>query len=147
MKYSTRLADTLHILCLIALHEDKLSLSSQGIADSVCTNPSYVRQLMGLLRKAEIVHSVKGHPRPRLARSAAFITLFDVYRAIEGEKPLLHQDIHTNPNCGVGVNIQYVVGDCYQKIQQKAEQEMQNISLADILMQYEKRLEYIHNLA
>lgn len=32
------------------------------------------------------------------------LTLLDVYRDIEGDKPILHQDTHTNPDCGVGVN-------------------------------------------
>ena len=29
------------------------------------------------------------------------ITMLDIYRAVEGEKPLLHLDIDTNPECGV----------------------------------------------
>ena len=59
-------------------------------------------------------------------------------------KPLLHQDIHTNPACGVGVNIQLVLQDFYLDIQKTAEQRMQEITLKDVLEQYHMKLEGIH---
>ena len=62
-------------------------------------------------------------------------------RQVEGNKPLLHQDIHTNPACGVGVNIQLVLRDFYLDIQKTAEQRMQEITLKDVLEQYHKKLE------
>ena len=109
MKYPTRLSDAVHILTFIALNPD-CDLTSNKLAESVQTNPAYVRQLMSALRKGGLLVSVKGHPRPALAREPKKITLLDAYRAVEGNKPLLHQDIHTNPACGVGVNIQLHCG-------------------------------------
>jgi len=102
MKYPTRLSDAVHILAFIALYPD-CDLTSNKLAESVQTNPAYVRQLMSALRKGGLLVSVKGHPRPALAREPEKITLLDAYRAVEGNKPLLHQDIHTNPACGVGI--------------------------------------------
>ena len=104
------------------------------------TNPAFVRQLMSVMRKAGLVTSVRGHPRPSLARSASEISLFDIYRAVEGDKPLLHQDTHTNPECGVGVNIQYVLRECYDTVQEQAEEAMRAISLQDILDRYHVRI-------
>ena len=95
MKYPTRLSDAVHILAFIALYPN-CDLTSNKLAESVQTNPAYVRQLMSALRKGGLLVSVKGHPRPALAREPEKITLLDVYRAVEGNKPLLHQDIHTN---------------------------------------------------
>ena len=112
MKYSTRLSDAVHILAFIALYPD-CDLASNKLAESIQTNPAYVRQLMSALRKGGLLVSVKGHPRPALAREPEKITLLDAYRAVEGNKPLLHQDIHTNPACGVGVNIQLVLRGFY----------------------------------
>ena len=119
MKYPTRLSDAVHILAFIALYPD-CDLTSNKLAESIQTNPAYVRQLMYALRKGGLLVSVKGHPRP----------------AVEGNKPLLHQDIHTNPACGVGVNIQLVLRDFYLDIQKTAEQRMQEITLKDVLEQY-----------
>ena len=50
MKYSTRLSDAVHILAFIALYPD-CDLTSNKLAESIQTNPAYVRQLMSALRK------------------------------------------------------------------------------------------------
>ena len=132
MKYPTRLSDAVHILAFIALHPD-CELTSDKLAESVQTNPAYVRQLMSALRKGGLLTSVKGHPRPALAREPEKITLLDAYRAVEGDKPLLHQDTHTNPACGEGVNIQLALGDCYVMVQRRAEEAMRSITLQEVL--------------
>ena len=139
MKYSTRLSDAVHILAFIALYPN-CDLTSNKLAESIQTNPAYVRQLMSALRKGGLLVSVKGHPRPALAREPEKITLLDAYRAVEGNKPLLHQDIHTNPTCGVGVNIQLVIRDCYDLVQQQAEKAMEAITLQEILDRYLEKL-------
>lgn len=139
MKYSTKLSDTLHILAFIALFSD--GVTSAQIADSVRTHPSFVRQIISQLRKAGLVLSSRGKACTCLARPPEQISMYDVYRAVEGDKPLLHLDIHTNPECGVGVNIQYAIGGYYDLVQQAAFREMQQITLADILNSYHKRLQ------
>lgn len=142
MKYPTRLSDAVHILAFIALYQD-CDLTSNKLAESVQTNPAYVRQLMSALRKGGLLVSVKGHPRPALAREPEKITLLDAYRAVEGNKPLLHQDIHTNPACGVGVNIQLVLRDCYDLVQARAEEAMRSITLQEILERYTEKLSHL----
>ena len=139
MKYSTKLSDAVHILAFIVLHPDG-QMTSDRIAESIRTNPGCVRQLMSNMRKAGLLASVKGHPRPSLMKESAEISLLDVYRAVEGEKPLLHLDTHTNPECGVGINIQLSLSDSFHQIQLCAEKEMQVISLQDILKRYRARL-------
>ena len=135
MKYSTKLSDSIHIMALIALNQD-LNLSSTVIATSVKTNPAFVRQIMMKLKKADLMSSVTGHVKPALTRPAKQITLLDIYKAVEGDKPLLHLDTHTNPDCGVGMNIQLAPQDYYYEIQQAAENKMSKISLQDILDSY-----------
>ena len=140
MRYSTKVSHAVHILAYIALHPGRV-LTSDVIADSIQTNPGCVRQIMSALRKADLLSSVKGRPLPSLTRKPSAITLLDIYRAVEGNKPLLHPDTHTNPGCDVGVDIQLAVRDCFDQVQETAEQEMQNITLQQILDQYEKRHE------
>ena len=138
MKYSTKLSDAAHILAFIALHLD-CDLTSDKIAESVKTNPAYVRQLMSALRKGGLLTSVKGHPWPALAKEPWQISLLDIYRSVEGDKPLLHQDTHTNPACGVGVNIQLALRDCYDLVQARAEEAMDGITLQEVLDRYEEK--------
>ena len=93
MKYSTKLSDAVHILAFIVLNPNG-SLTSDSIAESVHTNPGCVRQLMSSLRRAGLISSVKGHPKPSLTKELSMITLLDIYRAVEGEmKSITLQDI------------------------------------------------------
>ena len=87
MKYSTKLSDTIHILIFIALG-DAEQLSSTKIAESIKTNPAYVRQLMATMKNAGIVVNTQGHANAALAKSADKINMYDIYRAVEGDKPL-----------------------------------------------------------
>lgn len=139
MKYSTKLSDAVHVLTLIAIHQDDFDLSSTSIAVSVKTNPGCVRQIMMKLRQSGLTSSVAGHVKPSLAKPAEQISLLDIYKAVEGEKPLLHLDTHTNPECGVGVNIQLALQEYYDKVQQDAEDSMRKISLQDIIHSFEER--------
>ena len=138
MKYPTKLSDAAHVLAFLALHPGT-AFTSERIAESVKTNPAYIRQLMSALRKAGLLASVKGHPRPTLVKEPEDITLLDVYRAIEGDKPILHQDTHTNPECGVGVNIQLTLRDYYDEIQKVAEDRMSTITLQNIIDTYRQK--------
>ena len=142
MKYSTKLSDAVHILAFIVLNPNG-SLTSDSIAKSVHTNPGCVRQIMSSLRRAGLISSVKGHPRPALAKDLQAVTLLDVYRAVEGEKPLLHLDTHINPECGVGVYIQLSLQDFFDQIQQKAEEEMKSITLQDVIDRYEEKTAHL----
>ena len=54
MKYPTRLSDAVHILAFIALYPD-CDLTSNKLAESIQTNPAYVRQLMSALRKGGLL--------------------------------------------------------------------------------------------
>lgn len=139
MAYSTRLSDALHMLVFV--HEQQgADLSSDAIATSLASNASSVRQMMGKLRRAGLLTSVTGHARPELAQSPERITMLDVYRAVEGAKPLLHLDTHTNPACGVGVNVQLVIGERFADVQRAAERAMEKVTLADIIAQYRERI-------
>lgn len=139
MKYSTKLSDAVHILVFIAL-SDHSTLSSADIAVSIQTNPAYVRQLMAKLKAAELIQSTRGQANPTLGKAPEKITLLEVYRAVEGKKPLLHLDTHTNPECGIGVNIQLSLAEYYARIQENAEHEMQHITLQDIIDSYHLRI-------
>lgn len=142
MKYSTKLSDAVHIMVFIAVNPDS-DLSSTAIATSIRTNPGFVRQIMMKLRKAGLMTSVTGHAKPSLSKPATEISLLDIYKAVEGDKPLLHLDSHTNPDCGVGINIQLALQDYYNEIQTCAEEKMGRISLQDIISSYHKRIDYL----
>ena len=138
MKYSTKLSDAVHIVVFIAINPE-INLSSNTIATSVQTNPSFVRQIMMKVKKAGLMSSINGHAKPSLAKHPKEITLLDIYKAVEGNKPLLHLDTHTNPDCRVGVNIQLALQDYYDEIQKETEKHMSSITLQNIIELYHKK--------
>ncbi len=142
MKYPTRVSDAVHIMVFIHLDPTQ-DLSSTAIAYSIKTNPSYVRQLMAALKKEGLLNGTRGQAAPSLARVPSAITLLDIYRAVEGDKPLLHLDTHTNPECGVGVNIQLALSDYYAEIQKSAEKRMAEITLENIIETYHQYVQKV----
>lgn len=140
MKYSTKLSDTIHVLILVYFGEGE-KLTSAKIAESIKTNPAYIRQLMSALKNAGIISNTRGQAKATLTKTTDQITMLDIYRAVEGNKPLLHLDIDTNPECGVGINIQFSIADFYQEIQEIAEEKMKRITLQDIIDRYYQKLE------
>lgn len=139
MKYSTKLSDALHILVFLGLGAGRRPTSAR-IAESVKTNPAYIRQLMAALKAAGIITSMRGQANAGLARSPGEITVLDVYRAVEGDKPLLHWDVDTNPECGTGICIQLSIADFYREIQESAESRMRSITLRSIMDRYHEKL-------
>ena len=139
MKYSMKLSHAVHIMVFIHTAQG-LPITSDKIAESILTNPGCVRQIMSDLRKAGLLRSITGHPRPELAKAPEKISLLDIYKAVEKNKPLLHLDTHTNPECGVGVNIQLALQEFYDQVQRDAEKSMANISLQDIIDNFHQRI-------
>lgn len=139
MKYSTRLSDAVHILVFI--HQSSSpTISSSDIATSIQTNPSYVRQIMAQLKASGLIRSSRGQATPELGKTPQETTLLEIYKSVEKGKPLLHLDTHTNPECGVGVNIQLALADFYEKIQDDVENSMRKITLQDIIKSYLQRI-------
>ena len=122
------------------LQEEKEHLTSAQIAKSVKTNPAYIRQLMAALKRAGLISNTQGQANACLTRPADQITMLDIYRAVEGDKPLLHLDVDTNPECGIGIHVQLSIGDFYREIQETAEQKMREITLQDIIDRYHEKI-------
>ena len=91
--------------------------------------------------------SVAGHARPSLSKPADQITFAGyLLKQLKVIKPLLHLDTHTNPDCGVGINIQLSLQGFYNEIQKAAEEKMNTITLQDIIDTYYQRISIENNL-
>lgn len=139
MKYSVKLSDAVHILSYIHFSTNP-NISSKDIAFSVKTNPSYVRKLMSAMKEDNIISNSQGKANAKISRDINDISLYDIYKAVEKDKPLLHLDIHINPECGLGVNMQYVMQDVYEELHKKIYKEMQDIKLSDLFKKYQHKI-------
>lgn len=138
MRNSVRLSNAVHLLCLVSLNPFG-NLTSKRIAKSINTNPSFIRQIMQQLKKANLLVSTTGHADPKLAKAPTAISLYDIYKAVDDTR-LLNIDTAIDPTCGPGQNIQLSLAEYYDQIQESIEKQMQQIKLSDVLANYQKRL-------
>ncbi|WP_373730343.1 Rrf2 family transcriptional regulator [Bacteroides heparinolyticus] len=129
----TRFSSAIHTLIMIAGSEEPIT--SERIAESVGTNASYIRKVTGLLKKKGIIESRQGISGFTLLVAPEDLTLLRVYQAIAESEQVHVFDLHQNPNdeCIVGQHIRPVLTDVFREIEEKAELELKNTTLADCM--------------
>ena len=129
----TKFSSAIHTLILIS--ESTSPLTSEEIAASVGTNSSYIRKIIGLLKKKDIVESRRGVSGFTLKPKAEELTLFQIYQAVnERETPHIF-DLHQNPNdeCIVGRHIKPVLTDMFTEIEDAFSRALAEKTLADCI--------------
>ena len=137
----TRFSSAIHTLIMIAGAETPMT--SDQIAKSVGTNASYIRKITGLLKKQGIIDSRQGISGFTLHVEPEKLSLLRIYQAIAETEEVHVFDLHQNPNdeCIVGRHIQPVLTDVFRGIEEKAEQELNNTSLADCLQKMKTEID------
>lgn len=137
----TRFSSAIHMLILIS--EAEMPMTSEEIAASVGTNASYIRKVTGLLKRKGIIESKRGVSGFKLLVSPGQLLLYDVYQAVLETDQVHVFDLHQNPNdqCIVGKHIRPVLSDVFRDVEEKAEQELRNTTLADCIDRMRKQIE------
>ena len=137
----TRFSSAIHELIMIA--RAATHMTSEQIAESVGTNASYIRKITGLLKKQGIIDSRQGISGFTLLVEPEKLSLLRIYQAIAETEEVHVFDLHQNPNdeCIVGRHIQPVLTDVFRGIEEKAEQELNNTSLADCLQKMKTEID------
>ena len=136
----TKFSSAIHSLIMIS--EAETPVNSEQIANSVGTNPSYVRKLTTRLSKAGLIEGRKGVSGFRLIKPADKITLLDIYKAVMETNYLHLFDIHQNPNdeCVVGHNIEPVLSGMFIDMEKQIEAKLEGMTLADCIKIMRKRI-------
>jgi len=132
MRIGSRFAIGVHVLSLLAL-DDPSERTSEWMAGSVGVNPVIIRNVVGQLRRAGLVHTRQGAPGAQLARPLREVTLLDVYRAVEVDGELFAIHPRPNPECTVGANIQDTLEQAFGEAQRAMEDRLGAVTLADIV--------------
>lgn len=137
----TRFSSAIHTLIMLAGAETPMT--SDQIAESVGTNASYIRKITGMLKKQGIIDSRQGISGFTLLVEPEKLSLLRIYQAIAETEEVHVFDLHQNPNdeCIVGRHIQPVLTDVFRGIEEKAEQELKNTSLADCLQKMKTEID------
>ena len=81
MQFSSRMTIAAHILLAIAEFADKEKTTSTFLAQSVNVHPVIIRNTLGKLKAAGIVHVRAGEGGATLANDPQKITLLDIFEA------------------------------------------------------------------
>lgn len=136
----TRFSVAVHVLILIS--ESPKPIDSEKMARSVGTNASYIRKVLGLLKKANIVSSHRGVTGFSLSLPPEQLTLFQVYQAVM-ESPQCHLlDIHQNASdqCIVGRHIGPVLNGMFEQAETAFSRALSEQTLAQCIAGIRARL-------
>ncbi len=135
MQISSRFTIAIHIFACINTFEKDYKLTSDFLAGSINVNPVVIRRLLQQLKAAGLIAVTRGSGGASIAKPLNEITFLDIYQAVEcvenGE--LFHFHENPNPACPVGRNIHNVLDDKLYRVQKAMEDEMQKITLEDVI--------------
>ena len=129
----TKFSVAVHVLILIS--ESPAPMTSDQMAGSVGTNASYIRKILSLLKKAEIVDGHRGIGGYSLTVASEQLTLLQIYQAVTEETKVHLLDIHQNSSdqCIVGRHIRPVLSGMFMDIEEVFAQTLSGKSLADCI--------------
>ena len=136
-----KFSSAIHTLILIAKSEKPLT--SETIAKSVGTNASYIRKIIGLLKKKDIIESHRGVSGFAIKTDPEDLTLLQIYQAVnETDRPCLF-DLHQNPNdkCIVGRHIKPVLAGMFAEMEAGFAAVLADKTLADCISGIRERLD------
>ncbi len=136
----TKFSVAVHVLILIS--ESPKPVDSQKMARSVGTNASYIRKILGLLKKEHIVSSHRGITGFSLSVPPEQLTLLQVYQAVMGGLKGHLLDIHPNASdqCLVGRHIKPVLTGMFGQAESAFARALSEQTLAQCVAAIRSRL-------
>lgn len=125
---------TIAIHAIVYLSHRKKILSSDLLAENVCTNPARVRKVMGKLKKAGIVATKEGLEGGYLMeRQASSVTLREVGEALEVEfvSASWKSGDHNRP-CLISSGMGGVMDGIYEELNELCKQRLHDITIEEI---------------
>ena len=129
---NTQFSIAVHVLAGISSRDGLVT--SEALAESVNTNPVFVKRILAKLSKAALIRTVAGKSGGcALAKKAKDITLLDVYAAVQAPKAFAIHEYAVNRGCEISSNIKPVLGKVLVGAQTSFEKELKKTTIADVL--------------
>lgn len=133
---NTRFATALHILTLLADGQGEWK-SSDWIAGSINVNPVVVRKELAVLIQVGLVMSKKGKEGgSALAKNSSEITLDEIYAAVKNSDVLGKRNMHTNPKCPIGKDINAKLDVLFASVDQSVLNELKGRTLDSFVAEF-----------
>ena len=142
MQISSKFTIGVHLLAVTDYLGEDEKVTSNILAGSIGVNPVIVRNVMGNLKEAGLISSSQGKSGISLTRPPEQISFYDVYKAVESinESGLFRFHENPNPECPIGRNIHKAMDSKLDMVQERMEDEMKRITLADVMEDIQKEI-------
>ena len=114
----TKFAVAIHSLIFISESEE--AMTSDTLAETLNTNPSYVRRILTSLVKAGMISSASKTKGCALLKAPEDIRLTEIYYAVEPGVSTLNMNLSQNPDTGIHL------GKCERPVIEGLFREMEN---------------------
>ena len=129
---NTHFAIATHVLTALAFQDSTTPLTSTQLAESIDTNPAFLRAVLGRLRDAGLVRTQLGKGGGAfIARPAESITLLDVYRATEGRARVSSHDCSASA-CIVARTMPEILARIDRQLDSALATELSKTTVADL---------------
>lgn len=119
---------------LVFLDHKQETVSSELIAENVCTNPARIRKIMSKLKRNGLVETREGAEGGyHISKDAKNITLREVCEAVD--TPLVSANWRSgrvDVKCMICSGMADIMDDIYSKLNETCKEELSHITIADI---------------
>jgi Rrf2 family protein len=122
-----------HIMAALGYYRGK-EIPSATLAKSVNADPTFVRKSLSKLSKAGLIITTRGkNGASTLTGSPKQITLLDIYRASAAPPTFAIHSYPVEKRCPISSNIKGCMSSALRKAQQRFENTLDGITLADVV--------------
>lgn len=115
-------------------YADEKTATSNELAASINTSPSFVRRILAKLSKAGLVSTTTGKSGScRLAKQATDISILEIYCAVDAPETFAIHDYPVQNGCRVSCNIEAVMQKVLNKAQNQFETSLAQTTLAELI--------------
>lgn len=133
MATNTQFSIAVHLMLALGLYPEK-ELTSNMMAKSVNTSPSFVRRILAKLSKANLVSTTTGKSGfCSLAKKPKEISLLEIYKAVDAPQTFAIHDYPVQNFCRVSCNIEATMNKVLGRAQESFEGSLGETSLAEII--------------
>ena len=133
MATNTQFSIAVHLMIALGFNDGRHA-TSNDLALSINTSPSFVRRILAKLSKANLVGTTMGKSGAcRLAKKPEDISLLEIYNAVDAPKTFAIHDYPVQNRCRVSCNIESTMNKVLTKVQKSFEESLSETSLAEVI--------------
>jgi Rrf2 family protein len=130
---NTQFTIAVHMMVALSGCEER-SLTSTQLAASVNATPSFVRRILAMLAKAELIKTLRGATGCcTLLKKPKDISLLDIYRAVNAPRVFAIHQYPPDKKCAVSCGIKEAMTEVLEDAQGMMEKSLKSRNLADLL--------------